>query len=138
MGYLDTRDLKERQEELQILADAVQEAEDALEECQDDEEREELQKALDDAMADFGDDEKEELEELDNLESEIPEWSDGNTLIPEDEFTDYVQEMISDIGDLPRNIPWYIVIDWEATAENIKADYSTVEYQGETYLFRCC
>ena len=58
------------------------------------------------------------------------------TLIPDDEFTDYCEELVSDIGDLPRDIPGYLVIDWKATANNLRVDYSEVEYEGETYLYR--
>lgn len=58
------------------------------------------------------------------------------TLIPDDEFTDYCEELVSDIGGLPRDIPGYLVIDWKATANNLRVDYSEVEYEGETYLYR--
>ena len=44
--------------------------------------------------------------------------------------------MLTDIGDLPPNVPWYIEIDWEKTAENIKVDYRDIEINGETYWFR--
>ena len=35
--------------------------------------------------------------------------------------------------------PWYINdhIDWEGVAEEIKADYSEVDYDGEAYFIRC-
>lgn len=58
------------------------------------------------------------------------------TLIREDEFTDYVEELVSDIGDMPSNIPSYIVIDWEATANNVKVDYSSVTFGDTEYLYR--
>jgi hypothetical protein len=49
---------------------------------------------------------------------------------------DYCQELLEDIGDIPKGLPGYIVIDWEATAENLKADYSTVDFDGQTYYYR--
>lgn len=58
------------------------------------------------------------------------------TLIAESYFTEYCQELVSDIGDMPRNIPDYIEIDWEATARNLKVDYSEVEVNGFTYFYR--
>lgn len=58
------------------------------------------------------------------------------TLIPEEDFVDYVEELVSDIGDLPREIPSYIVIDWQRTADNVRYDYDEVDYQGNTYYFR--
>jgi hypothetical protein len=58
------------------------------------------------------------------------------TLISEDYFTEYAKELVQDIGDLPRDIPSYLEIDWDATAENIKVDYSIVEIAGDTYYYR--
>lgn len=58
------------------------------------------------------------------------------TLIHEDYFTEYCEDLIKDIGDLPRNIPRYIEIDWESTAENIKQDYSYIEIDGKKYYYR--
>ena len=45
-------------------------------------------------------------------------------------------ELLSDIGDLPAEIPHYIVINREATARNIRMDYSSVDYDGVTYWYR--
>lgn len=57
-------------------------------------------------------------------------------LINESYFTEYAIDLLKDIGELPSDIPWYIVIDEEATADNIKSDYSAVEFEGETYYYR--
>ena len=130
MPYLDTRDLEKRREELQDELDSLEEAlNDAIEAHEDGaEELLELQE--------WKEENQEELDELTSLSEEISEWQDGATLIPGDEFTEYCQELLEDIGDLPKDMPWYIVIDWEATADNLKADYTEVEYQGTTYLVR--
>jgi hypothetical protein len=64
------------------------------------------------------------------------DWAHGETLISEDYFTEYCEEMVSDIGDMPKEIPSYIVIDWEATADNLKADYMELDFDGQTYLMR--
>ncbi|MBF3417197.1 hypothetical protein ISF41_12585 [Burkholderia pseudomallei] len=58
------------------------------------------------------------------------------TLIRDSYFTEYAQELVTDIGDMPREIPSYIEIDWEATATNIRVDYSDVEFDGATYWYR--
>lgn len=58
------------------------------------------------------------------------------TLINESCFVEYVEEMLADCGDIPSNIPDYVVIDWEATARNIKVDYSEVDIAGRTYFYR--
>ena len=58
------------------------------------------------------------------------------TFISDSYFTDYCRELVQDIGDLPSTIPGYLVIDWEATANNLRADYSSVELDGATYWYR--
>ena len=146
-NYLDTRDLDERLDELKALRDAVTSAEDELREAESDPEHHtegsdaaelfnQAENAFDSAREAFGTDEQKELAELEELESEVSEWSGGNTLIPESEFVDYCRELLEDCGDIPKNFPYYVVIDWDATADNIKADYSAVDFQGETYLYR--
>lgn len=64
------------------------------------------------------------------------DWSYGAALIRDSYFTDYCEELVKDIADLPKDIPGYIVIDWEATAENIKVGYTSVEFDGVTYWVR--
>ena len=129
MEILDTRDLQKRLDELkaehETLKDAVEEAD------QDD-----LQAAKDELKEFEESEEFTEMKELQGLSEEISEWKYGESLIPEDDFEEYCQELLSDIGDLPKDIPWYIEIDWEKTAQNIKMDYSEVEYLGTTYLYR--
>lgn len=63
------------------------------------------------------------------------DWYPGS-LIRDSYFTEAMQELVSDIGDLPKDIPAYLVIDWDATATNLQADYSSVEYEGVTYWYR--
>ena len=66
------------------------------------------------------------------------DWSYGETLIRDDYFTDYAREMLEDCGTIPKDIPWYVAIDWEKTADNIKDDYTYVDFMGETYWIRNC
>src|SRR5574343_1260615 len=58
------------------------------------------------------------------------------TLIRESYFADYCQDLVIDCGGLPASIPDYLVIDWEATARNLKVDYSEVEIDGVTFFYR--
>ena len=51
-------------------------------------------------------------------------------------FTQYAMDMLQDCGDLPKDIPWYIAIDEEKTATNIQGDYSSVDFNGDTYWYR--
>ena len=58
------------------------------------------------------------------------------TLIEESHFTDYAMELLADIGDLPAEIPHYIVIDEDATARNIRMKYTAIELGEFTYWYR--
>jgi hypothetical protein len=58
------------------------------------------------------------------------------TLIAESYFTDYAKEMLEDCGTIPSDLPWYVAVDWEETASNIKVDYSEIEIGGTTYFYR--
>jgi len=146
---IDSRDIIERIEELEgeqeALKDTVTEAQDALDEAGDlAENLAELQataEAADTALCEWEEgDEGQELKALlalqDEAEGYAPDWKYGTTLIREDHFPDYCQELLADCGDLPRNLLDYIVIDWDATAENLKADYTEVDFDGTTYLVR--
>lgn len=55
-------------------------------------------------------------------------------LISDYYFVEYVRELIEDCYHLKT--PDFLVIDWEETAENLKADYSTIEIQGNTFYYR--
>lgn len=67
---------------------------------------------------------------------DIPDWEYGATLVRHSYWIDYCKEMIDDTGDIPANLPSFIVIDWEATAENLKSDYTTVNFDGVNYYVR--
>lgn len=58
------------------------------------------------------------------------------TLIARSYFVDYCRDLVSDIGDMPREIPSYIAIDWTETARNLEVDYSTVDFAGNEFLYR--
>jgi len=78
------------------------------------------------------------VKQIDDLEQEIghSEWVYGLTLIPYDDFTEYVKDLLEDCGNIPRDLPWYIEVDWEKTAENVSADYSQVTFEDEEFLYR--
>jgi len=145
MNIVDTRDLYKRQcefqEELETIQDAVSEAQEALNECEDADDQEALADTLNEATAELEDwqsEYQEELDELNALESEVgDEWMHGATMIDVDDFEEYAQEIAEDVSGMPRDQPWpFNCIDWEAAANELKMDYSSCEYQGTTYLFR--
>jgi len=59
------------------------------------------------------------------------------TLIHEDHFEDYAQELAEDIGAVNLDAQWpNNHIDWKAAAEDLLQDYSEVDVDGTTYYYR--
>lgn len=71
-------------------------------------------------------------------EPESSDWEHGESLIRRSYFVEYVQDMLADCGTIPKDIPWFVEIDWEATAKNIESDYASVDFNGVEYLIRSC
>ena len=83
----------------------------------------------------------EELAELEALKEEIKSNSDegfeyGIQLIHDDYIDDYLHEMLIDCGYLPKDLPSWIEIDWQATYNNMKQDYSELELNGNIFFVR--
>ena len=147
---LDTRDLYLRQSELEDFRDALNEARENLEEERAEEEPDQdnlidLEKELETAEFMFGDAEKEELEALEALENEVTAYVPsesyirGVELIHERNLTEYVKETFYESYDGLREADessFTLVIDWDATADNMRLELAEVEYAGKTYLVR--
>jgi len=154
---VDSRDVISRIEELesdrQSLVDMIAEAEEELVDAVDDtsviadfepnivdklkEEIEESRKELEEW--DESDD-AEELEILKSLAEEAsysPDWAYGKTLIRDSYFEEYAQQLAEDIGAINREASWpNDCIDWSQAAEELQQDYSSVDFDGETYWIR--
>lgn len=76
------------------------------------------------------------LRELNNMRDEISDWRSGTTLINEDDFPDYAEEYANDSSSENLSHWPYNHIDWSAAAEELAADFSRAEYDGDTYLYR--
>jgi hypothetical protein len=154
---IDSRDVIARIEELTdertALADALKEAREAHEAIPDpdlppeipqEEQQAMLADAVDLAAEDLKEwDESSDAEELKALlalqeeaEGYASDWQYGCALIRDSHFEEYAEELVKDIGDLPRELPGYIEIDWKKTAENIQVDYTSVDFDGVTYWVR--
>ena len=138
MNTLDTRDLIERREALkQEILDSFLENFPHYEEM-----TESFEDILfeEEEIESWKQDWQEEINQItciDEVEDEIgSEFDFGVTLITEDDFTDYVEDYLKGCGYISDDFPSWIEIDWEATAENVKQDYSELEYEGETYFYR--
>ena len=77
----------------------------------------------------------EELEGNGGDEQWRGDWYPGS-LIRDSYFPNYARELLEDCGDIPRDLPSYIEIDWAATARNIRVDYTACEIDGVTYWYR--
>ena len=125
---IDSRDVIERIEELEAIVlpiHNVETGEDELDPSVTDDERKDATAELD-ALKTLADE----------AEGYCPDWKYGATLVRYSYFTEYARELLEDCGDLPKNLPSYIEIDWDATARNIRQDYTSVEFDGVTYWVR--
>jgi len=95
---------------------------------------------VDDWLDTQGDDEMEELKHLKALQEEaeghVPDWRYGATFILEDHFKEYTMEMLEDCGYIPKDFPSWIEVDWDATDNNVKMDYTEFTLGDYTYLAR--
>lgn len=84
--------------------------------------------------------EQEELDALIELESEMGctlESADQNGVyfIDEDYFVEYAKELAYDIGVVSDDLAWPCThIDWDAAADELRMDYTEVEFDGNSYL----
>lgn len=63
-------------------------------------------------------------------------FADGVFFIHADDFTDAMKEMCEDVGYLPKDTPDWLVIDWEKTSDNLRADYRESNLRGGEYWAR--
>lgn len=86
---------------------------------------------------------KEELEELRGLLSELAgyggdEQFEGDwypiTLIRDSYFETAMDELLEDIGDIPRDLPCYLTITVDYIA--LQQDYLSIDIGDETYWYR--
>jgi hypothetical protein len=88
---------------------------------------------------DLSDWEKEELDILHDVEEDFDfrYWKDGITFINDNYFTEYTEEYVKDVGDMPQNLPsiLYNNIDWDGVAEDLQQDYSSIDIDSETFWY---
>lgn len=79
-----------------------------------------------------------EITRIDELENEIgSEFEDGVQLIEEADFEDYCADLLEDLGYIYQETSQAgLKLIGGATASNIRLDYSEVEFDGITYLYR--
>lgn len=69
---------------------------------------------------------------------------EGETIIAESYFVDYIRGIIDDCYALPKELTsgeWpyrHITIDYEAAAEEAKSDYAELTFRGRTFYIQAC
>ena len=158
-NVLDSRDIIARIEylenERESLTGEVDTAQDALDELSPEHyedmstfeaAEDEARRELATAQANVKDwDESDEGQELVKLKAFAEEaegcasdWQYGAILIHEAYFEDYARQLADDLGLYnDRNVSWpHTCIDWAQAAEELQQDYTSVDFDGETYWVR--
>ena len=93
----------------------------------------------DDELEDW---EKDELDVLTVLDQDgrglfSVSWKNGVCLVRDSYFTEYAHELAEDIGAISNDARWPAnCIDWDCAAEQLKADYTYLEFDGVEYWAR--
>jgi len=87
------------------------------------------------------DEDIEEYEKIVSFCDELDGYGDfryGETIISEEYFTEYCEDLVADCGYISKDLPSFISnnIDWDAVADDLRVDYIEVDYDGTTYLMR--
>lgn len=73
----------------------------------------------------------------DEAEGYCPDWRDGAALIRDSYFTEYAKQLADDIGAIDSAASWPTnCIDWEQAADELKQDYTAVNFDGVEYWVR--
>ena len=119
-----------------------------------------IDRLMSDATID-GRDIRARIEELEAVEEESAELTDlksflheamqynsdadeGETIIAESYFVDYIKEIIDDCYALPKDLTsgeWpyrHITINYEAAAEEARADYAELTFRGRNFYIQAC
>lgn len=89
-------------------------------------------------------DESEEGEELtalkalqDECEGYTSDWRHGESLIRDSYFAEYARQFAEDIGAISGDEQWPLnCIDWDKAVDELQMDYTSVDWDGETYWIR--
>lgn len=141
---IDSRDIIDRIEYLEdertTLSDKVDEAQEGMD---DEGPTTNALKDAQTALADWDEsDEGQELKALEALQDEAEGyssgWRHGATLIRDSYFTEYAEDLASEVTEYnPNKVSWpFTCIDWEKAADELKQDYTSVDFDGVDYWIR--
>lgn len=72
----------------------------------------------------------------------VPDWKYGEALIRRSYFVEYIEDLIKDCYDMPKELqsgqwPWrHVTVDYAAAAKEAEVDYIEVDFDGVEYLIR--
>lgn len=138
-AYIDSRDVIARLQELESERDSAKD-----EEIEDDDGEPRKKWTTQDGTeffedADWDEDREEEYQALKELDDDAPgeDWRNGSQMVRDDKFEEYAEQLADDIGLTEKADQWpFTHIDWEAAAEELKSDYTSVEFGGYEYWVR--
>ncbi len=146
-NILDSRDLEKRFDEL------LEEFEDWRSNLTDEEIHEIAESHWDCEVSEMTDEnfleewqtstsEGEEHKQIGELKDQnIYGWNDGVTFVKDSYFEEFAEDEADQLGyfqNYDKNAWPYNCIDWSEAASQLQNDYSSVEFDGETYWYRDC
>jgi len=90
-------------------------------------------------LSDSDESDYEELLKLRAFKEEVgSEWANDPQFISDGDFESHAEQLAQDLGAINnQNASWpNNHIDWKAAAEELKQDYSSIEFDGVTYWYR--
>ncbi len=141
---IDSRDIvtaiEEMESDIEEMESDIEEMETELSNLERDDQTER------DSLATRIDDMKDEIETVnqdllplttmrDECEACSSDWQYGVTLINDNYFEEYAQELAADIGGVRDDWP-HCHIDWGAAANSLQMDYTSITLDGKDYWFR--
>jgi hypothetical protein len=102
----------------------------------------EANESLDEFNSSFDKDELDTLREVVREGENSPDWNHGETLIHESFFETYIEDLINDCYELPKEMnsgQWpyrHLTLDISSAAEEAKQDYYEIEVEGNVYFIR--
>ena len=68
---------------------------------------------------------------------DVEDWQHGATLIRDSYFEEYAEQLAEELDLIPADATWPATcIDWEAAADELQTEYTSVEFDGVTYWVR--
>jgi len=121
-------DIEDKKEEITLQYQIIENAKED-EDCEAEDDAREILANLDDELSEL----VEEGESIMELRDDCDNYARGSTLINENNFTDYIENLAVDCGDVRRDSWIYNYIDWDKAAEDSTMDYTTISFEGTDF-----